>query len=46
MKIYGAFDSAAYFVASYKRKFATGDINRDTVITSGNNTFCFIYGNS
>lgn len=33
-------------VAQYKRKFSTGDVNRDNVITAGNNTFCFILGDN
>lgn len=41
-----AYDSSAYIVGSYKRKFQTGDINRDIIVSSGTNNFCFIYGNS
>lgn len=43
---YGAFDPTAYLVCLFKRKFQTGDINRDTDVVSGNNTFCFILGNN
>jgi len=37
IKTYGAFDSAGYFVGSFKRKFSTGDINRDSVLDIGTN---------
>jgi hypothetical protein len=43
---YGAYDPSAYFVCLYKRKFQTGDVNRDIDVSSGNNTFCFILGNN
>lgn len=39
-----AYDSSAYLVGSYKRKFFTGDTNRDIVLTNGPSTYCFIYG--
>jgi hypothetical protein len=45
IKIYGAFSSTSYFIASYKRKLSTGDVNRDSIITDKANRFCFIYGN-
>jgi hypothetical protein len=41
-----AYDSSAYFVGSYKRKFYTGDTNRDVVLNNGPNTYCFIYGDA
>jgi hypothetical protein len=41
-----AYDPNLYVVASYKRKFSTGDINRDIVVNSGDNIFCLYYGNS
>jgi hypothetical protein len=47
VKVYGAFDSSSYLIASYKRKFSTGDKNRDEIISNSSaNTFCFYYGNS
>jgi hypothetical protein len=45
VKIYGAYDPAAYLVASYKRKWSTGDVNRDSVLTGSTSTYCFILGN-
>lgn len=36
--------SGGYMVALYKRKFRTGDNNRDLNITAGANNFCFILG--
>lgn len=33
-------------VALYKRKFRTGDNNRDKNITAGSNQFCFLLGSS
>jgi len=44
VKIYGAYDSTGYFVASYKRKWSTGDVNRDTILQGGESRYCFIYG--
>jgi hypothetical protein len=41
-----AYDASAYFVGSFKRKYSTGDVNRDVIVTSGDNTYCFIYGNA
>lgn len=32
IRLSGALQSSSYLVASYKRKFSTGDVNRDTVI--------------
>lgn len=36
--------SGGYMVALYKRKFKTGDNNRDINITAGDNFYCFILG--
>ena len=41
-----AYDSSAYFVGSFKRKFSTGDIHRDFNVTNNANQYCFIYGNA
>jgi hypothetical protein len=41
-----AYDATSYFVGSFKRKYSTGDTNRDQIITSNENTYCFIFGNS
>ena len=42
-----AYDASAYYVGSFKRKFSTGDVNRDSDVQSSyENTYCFIYGNS
>ena len=41
-----AYDSSAYFVGSFKRKFSTGDTNRDFIVNSNDNQYCFIYGNA
>lgn len=46
IKVNGGYDASTYLIASYCRKYATGDLNRDTVISSGNNTFCFVSGES
>lgn len=46
VKIYGAYDSSSYLIASYKRKWSTGDLNRDIILTGGQSRYCFIYGNS
>jgi len=43
---YGAYNRNGYLVSLFKRKFKTGDLNRDTNISSGDNTFCFILGNN
>lgn len=40
----GGVDEAGYMIALYKRKFETGDNNRDRNITAGANEFCFILG--
>ena len=40
----GGVDESQYLIALYKRKFETGDNNRDRNLTSGTNTFCFILG--
>lgn len=44
-KVLSAYDSSSYVVGSYKRKFSTGDNNRDIILSDGNNTFCVFYGN-
>lgn len=36
----------SYTVALYKRKFRTGDNNRDRNVSNGENNFCFILGNA
>lgn len=41
-----AYDPTGYMIGSFKRKLATGDINRDIDVPSGDNTFCVIYGTS
>ena len=41
-----AYDSSNYMVGSFKRKYSTGDGNRDTILSEGPNTFCVIYGNA
>jgi hypothetical protein len=46
VKIMSAYDSSKYLVGSFKRKFSTGDLNRDNILINEANTFCFIYGNS
>lgn len=46
VKIYGAYDPSSYLVASYKRKWSTGDLNRDIVLKGGQSRYCFIYGNN
>lgn len=33
-------------VGLYKRKFLTGDNNRDIDISAGENTFCFLLGDA
>lgn len=33
-------------IGSFCRKYATGDINRDADLSAGNNTFCFVSGES
>ena len=42
----GGVDESAYMIALLKRKFQTGDNNRDRNITAGANTFCFILGDN
>ncbi len=46
VKVYGSYDPTSYLVASFKRKWSTGDINRDMILTGGQSRYCFIYGNS
>ena len=46
VKVYGAYNETGYLVASFKRKFSTGDVNRDTIIENGESRYCFIYGNA
>lgn len=46
VKVYGAYDETGYLVASFKRKFSTGDVNRDTILEGAESRYCFIYGNS
>jgi hypothetical protein len=41
-----AYDPTSYLVGSFKRKFQTGDVNRDQIVTDKANTYCFIYGNA
>ncbi len=41
-----AYDSSSYMVGSYKRKYETGDTNRDDILVNGASTYCVIYGNS
>ena len=41
-----AYDSSNYLVGSFKRKYSTGDSNRDVVLSSGAATYCVIYGTS
>ena len=41
-----AYDSSNYLVGTFKRKYSTGDVNRDMVVSSGASTYCVIYGNS
>jgi hypothetical protein len=41
-----AYDSLNYMVGSFKRKYFTGDGNRDIILSEGQNTFCVIYGNA
>ena len=41
-----AYDASSYYVGTFKRKFETGDVNRDQIVTEGANTYCFIYGNA
>lgn len=46
MSVLTAYDSSNYFVGSFKRKYSTGDVNRDTILSSGVSTYCVIYGTS
>jgi hypothetical protein len=41
-----AYDAASYMVGSFKRKFSTGDVNRDIILSNGPSTYCVIYGNN
>lgn len=41
-----AYDASSYMVGSFKRKFSTGDINRDIILSDGDSRYCIIYGNS
>ncbi len=41
-----AYDPSSYYVGTFKRKFQTGDVNRDEIVVEGENTYCFIYGNA
>lgn len=34
-KVLTAYDSSAYMVGSFKRKFSTGDTNRDDILSAG-----------
>ena len=45
VKVYGAYDPIGYFAASYKRKWSTGDVNRDSILQGGVSRYCFIWGN-
>ena len=42
----GALDQTQFMIAQFKHKFSTGDVNRDKIIESGENTFCFILGDN
>ena len=42
----GGVDESAYMISLLKRKFQTGDNNRDRNISAGANTFCFILGDA
>jgi hypothetical protein len=44
VKIMGGFDSESYIIASFCRKYATGDVNRDEELEAGEKTFCFVAG--
>lgn len=44
--VLSAYDASQYYVGSMKRKYATGDTNRDQIVSSNDNTYCFIYGNA
>jgi hypothetical protein len=44
IKVNGGYSASAYLIASYSRKYVTGDLNRDTDLSAGNNTFCFVAG--
>lgn len=42
----GGASDTEYMVALYKRKFKTGDNNRDINVTNGNNVYCVYLGTS
>ncbi len=42
----GGASDGEYMVSLFKRKFKTGDNNRDINITSGSNVYCFYLGSS
>lgn len=42
----GGASTSLYMVGLFKRKFVTGDINRDINVAAGSNTFCFFLGSS
>lgn len=46
LSVLTAYDSSNYLVGSYKRKYSTGDSNRDVVLSSGASRYCVIYGTS
>lgn len=46
VEVLKAYDPTSYFVASFKRKYSTGDVNRDQNVASGPNTYCFIFGDA
>lgn len=46
LSVLTAYDSSNYFVGSFKRKYSTGDANRDVILSSGASTYCVIYGTS
>jgi hypothetical protein len=41
-----AYESSSYMVGSYKRKYSTGDMNRDVILSNGASLYCVIYGNT
>lgn len=41
-----AYDASSYMVGSFKRKFSTGDLNRDIILSNGASTYCVTYGNN
>lgn len=46
VKVLSAYNPVKYFVGSLKRKYSTGDLNRDQIVISSDNTYCFVYGDS